>query len=66
MQDLSQEERQAKMQAMQEDMLKKLGEILLPKQLERLKQIQLQVEGAMALSNPDVVKALNITDDQQA
>ena len=65
-QDLSQEERQAKMQKMQDDLLKKLGDILLPKQLERLKQIQLQVEGPSALSNADVVKALNITDDQKA
>jgi len=63
---LSQEERQAKMPKIQEDSLKKLGEILLPKQLERLKQIQLQVQGADALSNEDVVKALNITDDQKA
>ncbi|MGA2059278.1 MAG: hypothetical protein ABSG67_02265 [Thermoguttaceae bacterium] len=63
---LSQEERAPKIQAMQEDTLKKLGDILLPKQLERLKQIQLQVEGPTALSNDDVVKALNITDDQKA
>ena len=64
--DLSQEERTSKRQKIQEDSLKKLGEILLPKQLERLKQIQLQVQGADALSNEDVVKALNITDDQKA
>jgi hypothetical protein len=63
---LSQEERAPKAQAMQDDLMKKLGEILLPKQLERLKQIQLQVEGPNALTSPDVVKALNITADQQA
>jgi Spy/CpxP family protein refolding chaperone len=66
LQNLSQEERAPKIQKNQEDSLKKLGEILLPKQLERLKQIQLQVQGADALSNEDVVKALNITDDQKA
>jgi delta 1-pyrroline-5-carboxylate dehydrogenase len=66
-QDLSQEERQAKMQKMGEDMLKKLGEILLPKQIDRLKQIQLQAEGPVALStNAELAKALNITDDQKA
>ncbi len=65
MQDLSQEERQAKMQKFQEDFQKKLADILLPKQVDRLKQIQLQAEGPMALNNPDVVKALNLTDDQK-
>jgi hypothetical protein len=44
---------------------KKLGEILLPHQIERLKQINLQTEGPMALSNPDIIKALNITSEQQ-
>jgi hypothetical protein len=61
-QDLPPEERGAKML---EAVMKKLGEILLPKQLDRLKQIQLQAEGAMALSNPEVVKALKITTEQQ-
>jgi hypothetical protein len=63
---LSQEERQTKMQSMNDDLLKKLGDILLPKQLERLKQIQLQVGGPSTLSSDEVVKALNITDDQKA
>jgi delta 1-pyrroline-5-carboxylate dehydrogenase len=65
MQDLSPEERQTKMQKNQDELMKKLGEILLPKQLERLKEIQLQAEGAMALLTPDVSKALKITEDQQ-
>ncbi|MGD0519072.1 MAG: hypothetical protein ABSA26_16175 [Thermoguttaceae bacterium] len=68
-QDLDPEERMTKMQALmkenQDKLMKKLGEILLPKQLERLKQILLQAQGSMALSDPDVVKALNITSEQQ-
>jgi delta 1-pyrroline-5-carboxylate dehydrogenase len=65
MQDLSQEERQTKMQEMQDKFQKKLADILLPKQLERLKEIQLQAEGPMALANPDIAKALNLTSEQQ-
>jgi len=69
MQDLSPEERQTKMQeAMKENqdkLQKKLADILLPNQLARLKEIQLQAEGPMALANPDVTKALNVTSDQQ-
>jgi Spy/CpxP family protein refolding chaperone len=49
---------------------KKVEEILLPHQVERLKQIQLQsmlqFGPGMALANPDVVKGLALTDDQQA
>jgi delta 1-pyrroline-5-carboxylate dehydrogenase len=67
--DLSDEERGPKMQQLmkdnQEKTQKKLAEILMPNQLERIKQIQLQAEGAMALFNPDVVKALTVTDEQQ-
>jgi uncharacterized protein (DUF2384 family) len=69
LQGLSGEERATKMQELarenQEKLMKKLGEILLPNQLERLKQIQVQAEGAMAFSNPDVVKALGLTTEQQ-
>jgi hypothetical protein len=65
-QDLSQEERQAKMQQMGDDFQKKLADILLPKQMERLKQIQVQAEGPRAFTNADVVKALNLTDDQKS
>ncbi len=52
--------------AMMEKVQKKLAEILKPEQLERLKQIQLQAQGAAALGNPEVVKTLGITDDQRA
>jgi hypothetical protein len=49
----------------QEKFLKKLEKILLPKQFDRLKQIYLQQQGAMALSEPDVIKALKISKEQQ-
>jgi Spy/CpxP family protein refolding chaperone len=73
MSNLSQEERRTKMTDMRKDMEeetakteKKVEGILLPKQLERIKQIQLQVQGVAALANPDVAKALELTADQQA
>ena len=59
---LSPEERQAMIEKAQ----KKLAEILKPEQLQRLKEIQFQAMGVAALGNPEVVKALGITDDQQA
>jgi hypothetical protein len=70
LQDLQGEERVTKMQELskksQEKLDKKLAEILLPKQLERLKELQIQAEGAAALmSNQDVIKALNVTSEQQ-
>ena len=68
LQDLSQEQRQAKMQEimkeMQEKTEKQLAEILQPAQLQRLKEIRLQVMGAAALALPEVAKALDITAEQ--
>ena len=59
----SPEERRARMEAMR----KSLAGILKPEQLDRLKQIQLQVQGPAALAmNPEAAKALGITDDQRA
>ncbi|MGD0517182.1 MAG: hypothetical protein ABSA26_06560 [Thermoguttaceae bacterium] len=49
----------------QDKFLKKLEKILLPKQFDRLKQIYLQRQGPMALSEPDVIKALNVNKEQQ-
>jgi hypothetical protein len=43
---------------------KKIGEVLDAKQAARLKQIRLQVSGAMAFMNEDVVKELKITEEQ--
>jgi hypothetical protein len=49
-----------------EDILwKKLGEILLPNQLQRLNGINIQCQGAMALFAPGVIEALNLTEKQQ-
>jgi Spy/CpxP family protein refolding chaperone len=43
---------------------KKIAEILTPEQLDRFKQIRLQMEGIAALVEARVVKALALTDDQ--
>lgn len=76
MRDLSDEERRAKFdeirtkfEAINSEMEKKLDGILLPHQLERLKQINLQNQikyrGASALTSGDVAQALNLTDEQR-
>jgi hypothetical protein len=44
---------------------KLLAEVLKPKQLSRLKQIDLQLEGIRALTNKEVALALKLTDDQK-
>ena len=51
---------------MRTDMDQKVAEILKPEQVDRLKQIQFQVEGARALRNPEVVKELGLSEDQTA
>jgi Spy/CpxP family protein refolding chaperone len=74
--DLSAEERRAKFgeirakfEAINSEMEKKLDGVLLPHQLERLKQIDLQNKirqrGASALTSGDVADALKLTDDQR-
>jgi hypothetical protein len=65
MQGLSQEERTKKMQEAMEKTQKKVEGVLLPHQLKRIKEIQLQVQGIRALSNPEVVKELGLSSDQQ-
>jgi hypothetical protein len=42
-----------------------LAEILLPHQLDRIKQIQLQTQGASALRNSDVAAKLALNDSQK-
>ena len=45
---------------------KKLAEILKPEQMKRYKEIRIQFQGPEAfVANPEVVKALKLTDDQQ-
>jgi Spy/CpxP family protein refolding chaperone len=76
MRDLSDDERRAKFgeirdkfEAINADMEKELDKVLLPHQVERLKQIDLQnkirQQGASALTGGDIAKALNLTDEQR-
>ena len=69
LQDLSQEERQTKMQEINREIntsvLKAAGEFLKPDQVARLKQISLQQRGSMAFSDPEVAQKLNLTDAQK-
>jgi Spy/CpxP family protein refolding chaperone len=44
----------------------KITGVLDGKQKERLKQLQLQREGALALNRPEVIKKLSLTEEQQA
>jgi hypothetical protein len=66
--DLEGQERFTKQQELSkpinEEALKTAAEFLKPEQLKRLHQIELQQRGAMALSDPVVVKKLGITEEQ--
>ena len=50
---------------MNDSTLKAVGEFLKPEQVTRLKQISYQTRGAMAFSDPEIAKKLNITDAQK-
>jgi hypothetical protein len=67
--DLDQEERRTKMtelnKEMNESTKKAIAEFLKPEQVTRLHQISCQDRGAMAFSDPEVAKKLNITDAQK-
>jgi Spy/CpxP family protein refolding chaperone len=80
MRDLSDDERrakfgelrpkmEAKMEALTAESTKQLEKVLLPHQLDRLRQIDLQTKmryrGAGALTGGDVAKALNLTEEQR-
>ena len=76
MRDLSDDERRAqfgeirsKIEALGAETEKQLEKVLLPHQMDRLKQIDLQSKvqsrGASALTSGDVAKALNLTDEQR-
>jgi hypothetical protein len=68
--DLDQEERMKKFQELAKETnastLKAIGEFLKPEQIARLHQISYQTMGAMAFSDPEIAKKLNITDAQKA
>jgi Spy/CpxP family protein refolding chaperone len=63
--DLSPEERQKKFADLAAANDKALADILKPDQLKRLKQISLQLRGAMAIADPETEKALNLNDEQK-
>jgi hypothetical protein len=65
LQDVDEEERPKKMQEIAKDGDKAVAKILKKDQAKRLKEITLQIQGAGAFSDPEVVKALKITDDQK-
>ncbi len=66
MQNLSQEERTKKFAEVRSADQKKVDEILLPPQRERLAEIMLQLEGPRALRRPEVAAKLKLTDDQKS
>ncbi len=72
MRDMSAEERQKameearkKMEERTKELRKKVDEVLLDHQKKRLKEIKLQVQGLQALSDPEVIEMLGITDEQR-
>jgi hypothetical protein len=62
---LSQEERQKRLAEAAQANEKALADILTADQLKRAKQINLQVRGAQVFSDPEVMTALKLTDDQK-
>jgi ATP-dependent exoDNAse (exonuclease V) beta subunit len=67
--DLGPDERRTKGQELNkivtEETMKAVDGILQPKQLKRLKQIELQQAGAQAYSRAEIQKTLNLNDDQK-
>ena len=67
--DLSQEERGAKFAELRKEyaakVTTKLNEVLLPHQMERVKELAVQRLGLMALGDPEVQEKLKITDEQK-
>ena len=65
-QNLSEEQRRAQFQSFQTDQQQNINEILDAKQQARLKQLQIQQAGIMAVLQPDVAKELKLTAEQQS
>lgn len=68
--DLDPEERRERFEQMSREMnvaaKERLKGVLKPEQLDRLEQIERQQQGVQAFSDPAVVEALKLTEDQQA
>ncbi|HUG67613.1 MAG TPA: hypothetical protein VMM76_07670 [Pirellulaceae bacterium] len=60
------EERRAQQRVQQQQADAKLAEILLPHQMDRLSQIELQTQGIRALTTDEVVKELDLSDKAKA
>jgi Spy/CpxP family protein refolding chaperone len=65
LQGLDPSELQQKRQEMARESERTASKILHRDQMKRLKEIALQVQGARAFSNPDLAKALDLTDEQK-
>src|SRR5262249_51356191 len=63
------EEREKELHAYRQKAHEKLAaflkDALKPKQLERLRQLELQMEGPFALGRPDIQKEMKVTDEQR-
>jgi hypothetical protein len=59
------EERAKKMRELTAENNKAVAGILKPEQLKRLKQISYQLRGSTAFTDPEVAKALRLTDEQK-
>jgi len=65
MRDATPEQRQKLMEQVMQKWDQALGKVLQPEQKARLRELQLQAEGASALARPDVAKELNLNDEQK-
>lgn len=62
---LSPEEREKRIKAVNEEIEKELAKVLKKEQLQRFRQIELQVEGLAALARPEIAKQVGLTEGQQ-
>lgn len=72
MRDLPEDERRAKFESMrgkleeaQKELKEKMNAVLMPHQLDRLKELNIQIRGMGALDDPEVAGELKITEEQK-
>lgn len=65
MRDATPEQRQKLMEQAMQKWDEALGKVLQPAQRARLRELQLQAQGASALARPDVAKELNLSEEQR-